>query len=91
MKYTPRYTPSARKDLGRIPPQMVKRITSKVAYYCSQQNPLRYAKKLSLPMLGEYRFRIGDWRVIFDVDKGGIVVVLLVLTVKHRKDVYRGL
>ncbi len=91
MRYEPLYTPSARKDLERIPPKTVQRITSKVLYYCNQLNPLQYAKKLNHPLFGEYRFRIGDWRVIFDVDKKGSFVILLVLTVKHRKDVYRGL
>ncbi len=35
--------------------------------------------------LGSYRFRIGDFRVIFDIEKDEIVV----LRVGHRREIYR--
>jgi mRNA-degrading endonuclease RelE of RelBE toxin-antitoxin system len=37
---------------------------------------------------GEYRFRIGDYRVLFDVDGSGKIYVLMVLSVKHRREAY---
>jgi mRNA interferase RelE/StbE len=37
------------------------------------------------PSLGGYRFRIGDYRVIFDIEGDEIVV----LRVGHRKEIYR--
>ncbi|MCK4791223.1 MAG: type II toxin-antitoxin system RelE/ParE family toxin [Desulfobacteraceae bacterium] len=43
--------------------------------------------KLFDPALGTYRFRIGDYRVIFDIEGEEIVV----LRVGHRKDIYRKL
>ncbi len=36
--------------------------------------------------LGSYRFRVGDYRVIFDLEGEEIVV----LRVGHRKEIYRG-
>ena len=36
---------------------------------------------------GQYRFRIGDYRIIFDLDPNTEEVI--VLAVGHRKDVYR--
>jgi mRNA interferase RelE/StbE len=46
---------------------------------------MRFAEKLSDPILGEYRFRIGDYRVIFDI-KGSEIVIL---RVGHRREIYR--
>jgi mRNA-degrading endonuclease RelE of RelBE toxin-antitoxin system len=34
---------------------------------------LKFAEKLSNPILGEYRFRIGDYRVIFDIEGNEII------------------
>jgi len=39
------------------------------------------------PALGTYRFRIGDYRVIFDIEGKDIVA----LRVGHRRDIYRKL
>jgi mRNA interferase RelE/StbE len=38
-----------------------------------------------LHFLGEYRFRIGDYRVIFDIEGNEIVV----LRVGHRREIYK--
>lgn len=47
-------------------------------------DPLRFAVKLIDYKLGEYRFRIGNFRIIFDLAGKDIVV----LRVGHRRDVY---
>jgi mRNA interferase RelE/StbE len=46
---------------------------------------LRFAEKLSDPILGEYRFRIGDYRVIFDIQEDEIII----LRVGHRREIYK--
>jgi len=51
------------------------------------EEPLRYAEKLTDPRLGTYRFRIGVYRVIFDIEGNNIVI----LRVGHRKNIYRRL
>jgi mRNA interferase RelE/StbE len=50
-----------------------------------KENPLGYAERLTNPKLGTFRFRIGNYRVIFDLEGKDIVV----LRVGHRKDIYR--
>jgi len=50
-----------------------------------QENPLRYAERMTDERLGSYRFRIGDYRVIFDLEGDDIVI----LRVGHRRDIYR--
>lgn len=89
MNYQPLYTKKAFSDLASIDKNDAKRILDKISYFCKQQNPLKYAKKLKDPKFGTYRFRIGNYRAIFDIDNDGNVQILLILTIKHRKDIYR--
>ncbi len=34
-----------------------------------------------------YRFRVGDYRIIVDIDKGKLIV--LILKIGHRKNIYK--
>jgi mRNA interferase RelE/StbE len=58
-------------------------LPQKLKEYASE--PLRYAKKLISPKMGEYKFRIGDYRIIFDIEGENIVI----LRVRHRKSIYK--
>jgi mRNA interferase RelE/StbE len=51
-----------------------------------EPDPLSHATGLTNTDLGTYRFRIGDYRIIFDLDGDEIVV----LRVGHRRDIYKG-
>lgn len=82
------YLQKASDDLDRLEPQTALRILKKIHYYSLQESPLIYAKRLTEPALGQYRFRIGDYRAIFDVDKKGRIKILMILRIKHRKDIY---
>ncbi len=81
-------TQKGRDDLCALEKENQKRIAKKLKFYISSDNPLNYAKKLEDSRLGTYRFRIGDYRVIFDIDKQGNIIILLILRIKHRKNVY---
>lgn len=41
-------------------------------FYASQNNPLKFAEHLTDYREGEYRFRVGDYRLAFDVNNGQI-------------------
>ena len=43
-------------------------------------------KRLHGPLTGFFRYRIGDWRVVYRVDEDGAVVVILIIT--HRSSAY---
>mgnify|MGYP001600815676 CR=1 FL=1 len=75
----------AAKEIDKLPPQIRKRILEKLKFYSFQENPLRFAEKLKDYEFGEYRFRIGNYRIIFDVNDK----VIIILKVGHRKDIYR--
>ncbi|MEW6327828.1 MAG: type II toxin-antitoxin system RelE/ParE family toxin [Thermodesulfobacteriota bacterium] len=83
MKYRLVYANRAIKDIQRLEPAVKKRIGRVLLRY--EENPLKYAVRLTESKLGTYRFRIGDYRVIFDLEDDEIVV----LRVGHRRDIYR--
>jgi len=83
VKYTLIYTQRAERDIAGLDSQTKERIGKTLLRY--KEEPLRYAEKLSDPILGTYRFRIGDYRVIFDIEENEIVV----LRVGHRREIYR--
>lgn len=79
------FKPSALRDLKRLPKILQKRIVKKLDFYTKTANPLNFAEPLKDKAFGEYRFRVGDYRIIFDVADNKIVV----LTLGHRKDIYK--
>ncbi len=83
MNYKLVYTRRAEKDIKKLDPT-VKRSIGK-SFLKLQDNPIQYSEKLTDPRIGTYRFRTGDYRVIFDIEDKDIVI----LRVGHRRDIYR--
>jgi len=81
MKYILVYTQRAVKDIKKLDILVRKRIAKKIV--CLRSNPRKIAKKLIHPKLGTYRYKIGEYRVIFDIDKNKVVI----LRVGHRRDI----
>ena len=77
------YTQRAIKDIRKLEQISKKRIGRALVRY--EEDPLKYAEKLIDPRLGTYRFRIGDYRVVFDLEGNEIIV----LRVGHRRDIYK--
>jgi mRNA interferase RelE/StbE len=85
------YTAHARKDLLKIDAVHVRAIVHKIEENTALEDPLSRAKLLSGALAGLYRYRVGEYRVIFETNDQGTVYVLTILRVKHRKDVYRSM
>ena len=75
---------SSNKDLKKLDRITRQRISKKLQYFLEQENPLAYAHQLVHSNIGMYRFRIGHYRIVFDIAGDTIQVV----SIKHRKDVY---
>ena len=88
MKYKIEMTKKAKDDFYTLERKAQKQVAQKLRFYISLNNPLEHAKKLKNPNLGTYRFRVGDYRIIFDIDNQNNIKILLILRIKHRKDVY---
>ena len=81
------FKPSVEKDLRSLPQSVVTRIFKHID--ALKDNPL---PRLSIKLAGAeqlYRVRIGDYRMIYGVDKNNRQVI--VHYVRHRRDVYRHL
>jgi mRNA interferase RelE/StbE len=83
VKYELIYTRRAENDIRKLEAAVRERIGKTLLRY--REDPLKYAEKLSNPILGEYRFRIGDYRVIFDMTED----VIIILRVGHRREIYK--
>ncbi len=76
----------AAKDIKKLSPLLQKRVAKKLQYFLAQPDPLAYAEVLKKPPRGgSYRFRVGNYRVVFDVEGK----TLTILYVEHRSEVYR--
>jgi mRNA interferase RelE/StbE len=83
MNYKIVFTRRAAKDISKLEPEIKEKLGDALRRY--GKNPLNYARKMIDPSLGNYRFRIGYYRVIFDIEGDEIIV----LRVGHRKEIYR--
>ncbi len=50
------------------------------------ENPRQHGKGLTANRSGQWRYRIGDYRLICQIDDGKLVI--LALSVGHRREVY---
>lgn len=50
-------------------------------------NPRQHGKPLRANRVGQWRYRIGDYRLICHIDDGKLVI--LALSVGHRREVYQ--
>ncbi len=83
--YSYAFKQQALKNLQKLPKNIQQRIIKKLDFYISSSNPLSFAESLINYEIGQYRFRIGDYRVIFDVEE----TTLIILTVGHRREIYK--
>jgi len=81
------FKPSVEKDLRSLPQSVVTRIFKRIG--ALKENPF---PRQSIKLAGSeqlYRVRIGDYRMIYAVDKENRQVIIHY--VRHRRDVYRHL
>jgi len=76
-------TKRAIRDLERIDSKEKIRIGNKLKILLT--DPFSNSKRLSNPVIGTYRLRIGNYRIIFDIEKDNVVI----LRIGHRKDIYK--
>lgn len=85
MRYRYIFTQSAYRQLQRLLKDVQRRIVKKLDTIIVSVDPFEYVNRLINSDIGTYRFRIGDYRVVFDLEEEAIVI----LAIGHRKDIYR--
>lgn len=69
------FTKYADQQLSKLPTEIQERIIKKIRFYLRAPDPLDFAKFIRRRKeISIYRFRIGDWRVIFEWGKEKILI-----------------
>ena len=87
MTWTVEFDDAAAKELRRLDRQAQQEI---MRYFreriATDEDPRRFGKPLARDMAGLWRYRVRDYRMICHIEDEKLVV--LVLRVGHRKDIY---
>lgn len=83
--YKIEFGPKGRKSFAKLPDTIKRRIANKIRYYAAQENPLVYAKQLKETDEKLFRFRIGHYRVVFEVENNNTIFIV---KVGHRREIY---
>jgi len=88
LAWTISYTDTALKQLRKLDRQTARHILDFMDGRIAAENPRDLGKALTGPAMGTFwRYRIGDYRIICDIQDGKLCV--LVLEIGHRREVYR--
>jgi mRNA interferase RelE/StbE len=85
MAYSIQFKPAAVRQLEELPRPIRNRIALKIE--ALRDDPFPAGCKKLAALADTWRVRVGDYRVIYQVQRG--ILAVLVLTVGHRREVYR--
>ena len=80
------YTETARKQLKKLDKTMQTRILDYMDEIALLENPRSRGKALVENLRGLWRYRVGDYRVICEIQEARIIIS--VLKIGHRKNIY---
>lgn len=88
MSYKLQFSNDALKQLRKLDKHQAKLITQWLyANIDGIEDPHSRGKGLEANLSGLWRYRVGNYRVLCQIDDGNLIV--LALSVGHRRDVYR--
>ena len=79
------YLDSVEEDLKKLDKSTVKKILTRIETYLAK-DPKGLGKPLKGDFLGYWRYRWGDYRVIYRISEREILII--VLRISHWKEVY---
>jgi len=83
IKYNIQYHHEIRKDISKLPTNIKERIRKAIENRLII-DPASYSSPLRKDLTGLRKMRIGDYRVILEIDKD----IIVILKIGHRKEVY---
>ncbi len=84
MPYTVEIGRAAERDLKAITPVMAERIGERIEALADDPHPPQSRRLTGLP---GFRLRVGDYRVMYEIDDAARLVTIL--RVRHRREAYR--
>lgn len=82
MKYKIEFKPKALKDCRKIPNSQLRLIFEQIE---KMSNELKGEVKRLTNFTQEYRLRVGDYRILFEIEGDRLIVY----RIRHRKDAYK--
>ena len=82
LRYDIQFKPRAVRDIERLPSRIQAQVLARIE---EMSNDLKGDVKRLTNFTPEYRLRLGDYRVLFEVEKETIVIY----RIRHRREVYR--
>lgn len=76
---------SKKKDYEKILPA-IREVIRKAIEKKLTVDPVNFGKPLRYSLKGYRRLRVGDYRVIYKIDEGRVIVIIV--DIDHRKDIY---
>ncbi len=88
MSYAIRFTPKSAKQVKKLDPVAARRIR---VFLEEKLQPLEDPRLVGKELVNEdfRRYRVGDYRILATIDDNQILI--LIVDVAHRREVYRGL
>lgn len=80
------FTPRATRDFKKLGRIVLKRIDKAILKLAGHPYPSG-TRKIVARDIAQYRIRVGDYRILYDVDESAKAVVIL--HIGHRRDIYR--
>lgn len=84
--YKIHFTKRSEKELKKLDPQLKKKLLTKIKHLSKERTSYNL-KPLKGKNVAQFRLRVGDYRVLYDVYDSEKTV--LILAVGHRRDIYR--
>lgn len=81
------FTKAADKAFRKLDRPTAGRVLDELEEIAKLDDPRSRGKALTGNLAGLWRYRVGDYRVVCDIEDG--VLVILVVDVAHRREVYR--
>ena len=88
MKYRVEFTKEALKQLKKLDPSIAALIIGWLRKNIDNcDNPRVHGKALSSNHKGQWRYRVGDYRILAEIEDDKVLV--LVISIGHRSDIYK--
>ncbi len=89
MAWQIRFTETAEKQLAKLDSQIKKRIIEYLNIKIAQsENPMGFGDSLKENLTGLWKYRVGSYRIICEIQEEQIVI--LILRIGHRSKIYGG-
>ena len=87
MAWTIEVSERALRSLRKMDKQIARRVRDELLEIAKLEDPRSRGKALTGNLAGVWRYRIGDYRILCDIEDGRLVI--LVIDVAHRREVYK--